>query len=159
MIDKELLENYKEALRQKYNAVCFDIDGTLTIDNSTRIDKNVLPMLAGILKRHIPIVFITGRGETGLSDLLNDIVNDLKNKYNVTDKQLLRMYALTNDGARLFMTGNESKQLFNVSEYISSKEDLIQLEELNKKLLLYLKLLTLINAARLLTQPILKQIL
>ena len=134
MVSQELLNNYRRALQQKYNAVCFDIDGTLTIEHSTKIDSQVLPILANLLKRHIPILFITGRGETGLSDLLNDIVNDLKNKYNVTDKQLLRMYALTNDGARLFMTGNESKQLFNVSEYISSKEDLIQLEELNKKI-------------------------
>ena len=139
MVSQELLNNYKRALQQKYNAVCFDIDGTLTIEHSTKIDSRILPILANLLKRHIPILFITGRGETGLSDLLNDIVNDLKNKYNVTDKQLLRMYALTNDGARLFMTGNESKQLFNVSEYISSKEDLIQLEELNKKIITLFK--------------------
>ena len=139
MVSQELLNNYKRALQQKYNAVCFDIDGTLTIEHSTKIDSRILPILANLLKRHIPILFITGRGETGLSDLLNDIVNDLKNKYDVTDKQLLRMYALTNDGARLFMTGNESKQLFNVSEYISSKEDLIQLEELNKKIITLFK--------------------
>ncbi len=129
MIDKELLENYKEALRQKYNAVCFDIDGTLTIDNSTRIDKNVLPMLAGILKRHIPIVFITGRGETGLNDLLEDVVYDLKNNYGITNKQLLKMYALTNDGARLFLTNKDSKKIFDVNRYISKEEDL---KKLNK---------------------------
>ena len=135
MVSEELLNNYKRALQQKYNAVCFDIDGTLTIEHSTKIDSRILPILADLLKRHIPILFITGRGETGLSDLLNDIVNDLKNKYDVTNKQLLKMYALTNDGARLFMTGNESKQLFNISEYISSKEDFIHLEELNKKII------------------------
>ena len=91
MLDKVLLENYKEALKQKYNAVCFDIDGTLTEDNSTKIDKRVLPMLANILKRHIPLVFITGRGETGLNDLLEEIVCDLKDKYGITNKQLLNM--------------------------------------------------------------------
>lgn len=124
MIDKELLENYKEALRQKYNAVCFDIDGTLTEDNSTKIDKRVLPMLANILKRYIPIVFITGRGEMGLNDLLEDIVYDLKDKYGITDKHLLKMYALTNDGARLFLTNKDSKKIFNVNRYISKEEDL-----------------------------------
>ena len=129
MIDKELLENYKEALRQKYNAVCFDIDGTLTLNNSTKIDKRVLPMLANILKRHIPIVFITGRGETGLNDLLEDIIYDLKDKYGITDKQLLKMYALTNDGARLFLTNKDSKKIFDVNRYISKEEDIKSLCE------------------------------
>ena len=91
MISEELLNNYQKALHQKYNAVCFDIDGTLTEDNSTKIDSRVLPMLANILKKHIPVVFITGRGETGLDDLLKDIVYDLKNKYNVTEKELKKL--------------------------------------------------------------------
>ena len=30
MINDELIKNYKSTLNQKYNAVCFDIDGTLT---------------------------------------------------------------------------------------------------------------------------------
>ena len=53
MISEELLNNYQRALQQKYNAVFFDIDGTLTEDNSTKIDSRVLPMLANILKKHI----------------------------------------------------------------------------------------------------------
>ena len=119
MINEELMKNYEKALEQKYNAVCFDIDGTLTEDNSTKIDYRILPILAHILKKRIPVVFITGRGETGLNDLLTDIVYDLKNKYGVTEKQLLKMYALTNDGTRIFMTSSNSEQLFNVSKYIS----------------------------------------
>lgn len=51
MINEELINNYRRALEQKYNAVCFDIDGTLTEDNSTKIDLRVLPMLANILKK------------------------------------------------------------------------------------------------------------
>ncbi len=134
MLSEELLKNYEKAMQQKYNAVCFDIDGTLTEDNSTKIDSRILPILANILKRHIPIVFITGRGETGLNDFLNDIVYNLTIKYDVSLKQLLKMYALTNDGARIFMTSSASKRLFNISEYISSKEDFIQLEEFNRKI-------------------------
>ena len=135
MLNKELIKNYKKALNQKYNAVCFDIDGTLTEDNSAKIDIRVLPMLANILKRHIPVVFVTGRGETGLNDLLREIIYDLKYKYGVTDKQLLKMYALTNDGARIFMTSNSNGKLFNVSEYISEKEDLFKLNDLNIKII------------------------
>lgn len=143
MISEELLNNYQKALQQKYNAVCFDIDGTLTENNSTKIDSRVLPILANMLKKHIPVVFITGRGETGLNDLLSDIIYDLKNKYGVTEKQLLKMYALTNDGARIFMTSDGSEKLFNISEYISSKEDIIKLEELNKKIIALLNSSTL----------------
>lgn len=135
MINEQLMKNYKKALEQKYNAVCFDIDGTLTEDDSTKIDSRILPMLANILKKHIPVVFITGRGETGLNELVSDIIYDLKNKYSVTKKQLLKMYVLTNDGARIFMTSNNSEEIFNISEYISSKEDFIELDNLNTKMI------------------------
>ena len=30
MINEELLKNYKNKIKKKYNALCFDIDGTLT---------------------------------------------------------------------------------------------------------------------------------
>lgn len=148
MIDKKLLKNYKEALNQKYNAVCFDIDGTLTKTNSSKIDSRILPILASILKKHIPIVFITGRGETGLNELVDDIVIDLKNKYNVTDKELLKMYVLTNDGARIFMTSNDSKKLFDANEYISKEEDFANLEELDKKFAIILRSLKLTNTCK-----------
>ena len=45
------------------------------------------------------------------------------------------MYALTNDGARIFMTSKHSKKLFNISEYISSKEDFVALDKLNVQLI------------------------
>ena len=38
MGNKLLFENYLESLKQKYNAACFDIDGTLTINNSENED-------------------------------------------------------------------------------------------------------------------------
>ena len=139
MMNEKLIENYKKALDQKYNAVCFDIDGTLTEDHSIRIDTRVLPKLANILKNHIPIVFITGRGETGLNDLLIDIIDVLKSKYGVTQKDLLKMYALTNDGARIFMTSDSNQKLFNVSEYISTKEELMALKKLNQKIVTLLQ--------------------
>ena len=85
MISEELLNNYQKALQKKYNAVCIDIDGTLTEDNSTKIDSRVLPMLANMLKKHIPVVFITGWGESVLSYILKDILYDLKSKYGVPE--------------------------------------------------------------------------
>ena len=134
MLDNELIKNYEKSLNQKYNAICFDIDGTLTEINSTKIDSRVLPKLATLLKKHIPVVFITGRGETGLNDFVKDIAYDLKKKYGVTNKQLLRMYALTNDGARFFTTDKNSDVLFDVSKYISSPKQLEELEKLDEKI-------------------------
>lgn len=65
MLNEELIKNYRYSLEQKYNAVCFDIDGTLTETNSDKIDEKAIEMIANLLKRKIPVVFITGRGETG----------------------------------------------------------------------------------------------
>ena len=106
MMDTNLIKNYYISLNQKYNAICFDIDGTLTKTNSTKIDKRILPIIANILKRHVPIVFITGRGETGLTQLKDEIVTELKNSYKVNNKHLQQLYALTNDGARIFLTSS-----------------------------------------------------
>ena len=68
-----VLENYRKSLNRKYNAVCFDIDGTLTVKNSKIIDDRAIDMIINLLLRKIPIVFITGRGEMGLDDFKNDI--------------------------------------------------------------------------------------
>ena len=40
-----LLENYLKSLEQKYNAVCFDIDGTLTAEGSKNIDDRAIGMI------------------------------------------------------------------------------------------------------------------
>jgi len=120
IIEEQLINNYKTALKQKYNAVCFDIDGTLTEENSKHIDYRVIKFIADLLRQKVPIVFITGRGETGLNDMVNEIVPVLKNEYGITDKELSRMYALLNDGARLFRTTKDSNKIFNNRVYLSS---------------------------------------
>lgn len=137
MMDEILLKNYHIALEQKYNAICFDIDGTLTEKNSEKINKDIIYNLSILLKRRIPIVFITGRGETGINDLLNEIIPDLKEKYGISDNMLLNMYALLNDGARLFSTKNNNKnfKIFNNSEFISSPKSLSDLSYFNQKII------------------------
>ena len=35
----ELYCNFKKSLEQKYNAICLDIDGTLTAKDSKKIDE------------------------------------------------------------------------------------------------------------------------
>lgn len=124
----ELYYNFKKSLEQKYNAVCFDIDGTLTTKNSKKIDAAAIKMIIELLKKKIPVVFITGRGETGLNDLKDDIYNAIVNSENITENDIKRIFVLTNDGARMFYSKNVSYDEFLAENvYISTKKELKQL--------------------------------
>ena len=70
--------NYIESLKQKHNAVCFDIDRTLTKEKSNELDERAIASIVSLVKKKIPVVFITGRGETGLKDFIDDIYDNLK---------------------------------------------------------------------------------
>lgn len=128
MEENILFENYLKSLEQKYNAVCFDIDGTLTTKDTKNIDDRAIDMIIDLLTRKIPVVFITGRGETGLEDLKNDIYLRIKSSENITDSDMKRIYVLTNDGARLFYSNVISKEKFlGENVYITTEEELNQL--------------------------------
>ena len=123
-----LLENYLKSLEQKYNAVCFDIDGTLTTRDTKNIDDRAIDMIIDLLVRKIPVVFITGRGETGLEDLKRDIYLRIKTSESITDSDMKRIYVLTNDGARLFYSNVISQEEFlGENVYITTEEELNQL--------------------------------
>ena len=133
-MEREILfKNYLKSLEQKYNAVCFDIDGTITTKNSKNIDDRAIDMIIELLAKKIPIVFITGRGETGLKDLKNDIYLRIKTSENITDSDMKRIYVLTNDGARLFYSNAISQETFlRENIYITTEEELNQLLIINK---------------------------
>ncbi len=123
-----LFKNYLQSLEQKYNAVCFDIDGTLTTKGSKNIDDRAIDMIIDLLARKIPVVFITGRGETGLEDLKKDIYLRIKTNTSITDSDMKRVYVLTNDGARLFYSEVISQEEFlGKNVYITTEEELNQL--------------------------------
>ena len=123
-----LVENYLKSLEQKYNAVCFDIDGTLTARDTKNIDDRAIDMIIDLLVRKIPVVFITGRGETGLEDLKRDIYLRIKTSESITDSDMKRIYVLTNDGARLFYSNVISQEEFlGENVYITTEEELNQL--------------------------------
>lgn len=142
MKENVLFENYLKSLEQKYNAVCFDIDGTLTTKDSKSIDSRAIDMIIELLSKKIPVVFITGRGETGLEDLKQDIFTSINNSDKVTESDMKRIYVLTNDGARLFYSDSISQDDFlSKKVYITTEEELNQLllidqmiKEINNKL-------------------------
>lgn len=123
-----LVENYLKSLEQKYNAVCFDIDGTLATRDTKNIDDRAIDMIIDLVVRKIPVVFITGRGETGLEDLKRDIYLRIKTSESITDTDMKRIYVLTNDGARLFYSNVISQEEFlGENVYITTEEELNQL--------------------------------
>lgn len=133
MKKNNLYDNYIKSLEQKYNAVCFDIDGTLTTKDSNSIDDRAIDMIIKILAKKVPVVFITGRGETGLNDLKHDIYLRIKNNKNITDSDMKRIYVLTNDGARLFYSNEISQEKFLSNDiYITTQDELKQLLIIDK---------------------------
>jgi len=128
----EVYLNYIKSLKQKYHAVCFDIDGTLTVRESKKIDEKAIEMIIDLFKKKIPVVFITGRGESGLNDLKDDIYLNIINDEEITESDIKRMFVLTNDGARLFYSrSKEEKDFLNSNIYISTEEELKELLILN----------------------------
>lgn len=131
-MSNELYYNFRKSLEQKYNAVCFDIDGTLTVKNSKRIDNRAINMIVELLKKKIPVVFITGRGETGLNDLKNDIYGAIVSSDNIAENDIRRIYVLTNDGARLFFSNNISfEEFLSENVYITTSDELEQLGKMD----------------------------
>ena len=132
-MENTLYNNYKKSLEQKYNAVCFDIDGTLTMKNSQKIDDKAINMIVEILRKKVPVVFITGRGETGLKDFKHDIYNSIIECGDISENDMKRIYVLTNDGARLFFSNKISDENFlSQSIYISTNNELEQLKKVDE---------------------------
>lgn len=85
-------------------------------------------MIIELLRKKIPVVFITGRGENGLNDLKLDIYNAIISSSNITENDIKRIFVLTNDGARLFFSNNISFDDFLVQNtYITTNHELMQL--------------------------------
>lgn len=132
-MENMLYDNYKKSLEQKYNAVCFDIDGTLTVKDSKKIDNKAVNMIVELLRKKVPVVFITGRGETGLNDLKQDIYKSIIECDDISENDIKRIYVLTNDGARLFYSNEISyKEFFSQNVYISTNDELKQLKEVDE---------------------------
>ncbi len=132
-MENKLYDNYKKSLEQKYNAVCFDIDGTLTVKDSKKIDSKAVNMIVELLRKKVPVVFITGRGETGLNDLKQDIYKSIIECDDISENDIKRIYVLTNDGARLFYSNGISyKDFLSQNIYISTNDELEQLKEVDE---------------------------
>lgn len=94
--------NINRKKEKRYNAVCIGIDGTL--EEMDGPDEGILNAILKLLKKHIPIVLITGRGESGLKKFYTNIANRLINEKGLSKELIKNIIAVTNDGEILFYT-------------------------------------------------------
>ena len=61
-----------------YKAVAFDVDGTLTRDGSTEIDKEMAKLLGKLLIKSVPVLLISGRGRGSMKVAVKEIIDKSK---------------------------------------------------------------------------------
>src|SRR5690606_38587148 len=110
---------------------CFDIDGTLTNSNNIT-DDVLLEQIYNLLKRRVPIVFITGRGRTGTNSFINNLYNYLSFKYSLKTDEFSRIFALVNDSTLLLSTSKDSKKLLDSEKILVDNDALKQLKIINE---------------------------
>ena len=129
--------NINRKKEKRYNAVCIGIDGTL--EEMDGPDEGILNAIFMLLNKHIPIVLITGRGETGLKKFYSNIANRLINEKGLSKELIKNIIAVTNDGEILFYTseieGNDEKkipQLLDKCKLIIEDKDLEDIKNIRE---------------------------
>lgn len=131
--------NLNKRSNKRYHAVCIGIDGTL--EEMGKIDKYSLDIIFELLNKHIPIVLITGRGESGLKKFYTNISNKLVNEKGLNKELIKNIIAVTNDGEVLFYTSemnnnNEKVQvptkLLDKSKLLIREKDLDEIKQIRE---------------------------
>ena len=119
----------ERSLEQKYNAVCFDIDGALTEKKSKSIDKRAITMIIELLKKKVPILFITERDENEFKNLKKEVFREFEKCSDITDSDIKRIYLLVNNGIKLYFSKSMSYSDFlSHSVYLNTNEELEKLK-------------------------------
>lgn len=77
-----------------YRAVAFDIDGTLTDANSTKINEGMASEIAGLLRRGVSVLLITGRGRSSAKTAVGQIMSST----NLDLRYASRLSCITHNG-------------------------------------------------------------
>ncbi len=113
-------ESLVKRFNAKYNAVCIGIDETLLETNE--ISDETLETIYKLLMKHISIVLVTGRGESGLKDFNNDLCKNLIQKYNITRESLKNIIGVSHNGEFLFYTSGNDDFFDSCNLLVDSKE-------------------------------------
>ncbi len=121
VVEQELRKTFS----RKYNAVCLDIDGTLV--QNDEISDSMSDSLYYILRRPVPIIFITGRGENGLKDFVSSTISKLRDTYGDRFDLYKDIIGITNDGAFLFYSSGDEG-----CGYLDKCDCLVDVSKINK---------------------------
>lgn len=107
------------------------------LDTEDNLSDEMLKSIYSILKKNVPIVLITGRGEGGLKLFVNTLVEQLKNKYNVSSSLLKDIIGISNNGNFLFYTSGKDKEKYLDGFYnLTEEESLGVLSQFRDELLM-----------------------
>ena len=130
-----LVQKLNEALNKKYHAVCINIGGML--DTEDNLNEEIVKSIYSILKKNVPIVLITGRGEGGLKLFVNTLVEQLREKYNVSSSLLKDIIGISNNGNFLFYTSGMDKEKYLDGFYnLTDEQSLSLLSDFRDELLI-----------------------
>lgn len=130
-----LVQKLNEALNKKYHAVCLNIGGML--DTEDNLNEEMVKSIYSILKKNVPIVLITGRGEGGLKLFVNTLVEQLKEKYKVSSTLLKDIIGISNNGNFLFYTSGKDKEKYLDGFYnLTDEQSLSLLSDFKDELLI-----------------------
>ncbi len=83
----------RTALRRVYRAVAVDIDGTLTPANDAALDPEVAGALKSVLRRGVPVILVTGRGDQAAAEAMDALQSPRR------DESPGRLHCLFRNGA------------------------------------------------------------
>lgn len=133
-IDSQNLKKLENVLNiifnKRYNAICIDIDGVLVDENLNY--KQGLYIIQNFLKKHIPIVLATGRGESSTKEYIKNISKVLYCKYGVDIENLKHISCICNNGTVLMYSNNTDK-----GKFLTNIELLVKKENIDKIIDLY----------------------
>lgn len=130
-----LIQRLEETLRKNYHAVCLNIGGMLNKEDE--INEDMVSSIYGILKKHVPIVLITGRGENGLKHFTNTLIEQLIDKYSDASSLIKDLMGISNNGNFLFYTSGKDKEKYLDGFYnLVDEQSLKVLSDFKDKLLI-----------------------
>jgi HAD superfamily hydrolase (TIGR01484 family) len=88
------------ALTRIYRAVAFDIDGTLTLPGSEKVDPQTAQAIGRLLQRGVPVLLTTGRSQ----DSCRKAAEQIRENSGLSNWVMRRLQCITDNGCYLLQT-------------------------------------------------------
>ncbi len=137
----DIAKALSDSFERTYHAVALDIDGTIKKSNEKSISEDILKSIARVIKSGAYVLFVTGSGETTVTQTLNQVKSALPRSKNV----YLKVRAIDGNGCRLFFI-SQSGAIKNVpivepiKEKIKNDDYIYLLKDIQSNLGKYLEI-------------------